>query len=166
MKIINSQILIVVVMSFFFLSCSEDENIEMLYGKTEVSAKFNYSQIEIYILLLINDYRKSLGLNFLERVDSISSVAQTHSNYMASIGEANHDNFPDRVKIIKEVEMAETISENVAFGFNSAKGVFTAWVNSEEHRANMIMENLTHFGIAVKTDTSNRNYFTNIFISK
>lgn len=168
MKNIYFKIFCLILIAFLFTSCSQDENDEIdgLYNIIEVSTKMNYSELELEILNFVNNHRLSIGLNSLERIDFISSVALSHSNYMASSGKASHENFPARVEQLKVVEMAEIVSENIAFGFNSAKGVFSAWLNSDEHKENIEKVDLTHFGIAVVTDNSNRNYITNIFISK
>ena len=168
MKNIYFKIFCIIILSNVLLSCSQGENDELdeLYNNVEFSSKMNYSELELEILNYVNDHRLSIGLNSLKRLDFISSVALSHSNYMASNGKASHDNFSYRVSRLKAMEMAGIVSENVAFGQNTAKSVFTSWLNSDGHKKNMENVDLTHFGIAVVSDNSKRNYFTNIFISK
>lgn len=43
--------------------------------------------------------------------------------------------------------------ENLAQGFDSSSSVVTAWMNSPEHRANMLSPNYTDIGFAVETGT-------------
>jgi len=168
MKNIHFKIFCIILLSNLLFSCSQEENDELdeLYNNTEFSWKMNYSEIELEILNLVNNHRVSIGLNSLERLDSISSVALSHSEYMVSNGKASHDNFSYRVSRLREMEMAEIVSENVAFGHNTAKSVFSSWLNSDGHKKNLENAVLTHFGISVVSDNSKRNYFTNIFISK
>lgn len=43
--------------------------------------------------------------------------------------------------------------ENLARGFNSSQDVVTAWMNSPEHRANMLSPNYTDIGFAIQQGT-------------
>jgi hypothetical protein len=43
--------------------------------------------------------------------------------------------------------------ENLARGFNSSSDVVTAWMNSPEHRANMLSSNYTDIGFAIQSGT-------------
>jgi hypothetical protein len=43
--------------------------------------------------------------------------------------------------------------ENLAVDFSDSQDVITAWLNSPEHRANIMNENFTQFGIAIATGT-------------
>jgi hypothetical protein len=45
---------------------------------------------------LINDYRLSVGLNALEKINYISVQSEEHDNYMISNNVVNHDGFVDR----------------------------------------------------------------------
>ena len=69
-------------------------------------------------------------------------------------------------QFIKENTNAETVGENIAYGYISALSVLNAWLDSKEH--SQIIENptYTHFGISSESDEENRIYFTLIFIKK
>ena len=60
---------------------------------------------------------------------------------------------------------AITVGENVAYGYNSAEDVVTAWLNSTSHR-NIIEGNFTHSGFGVIAAQGNRYYFTQLFYKK
>jgi uncharacterized protein YkwD len=61
---------------------------------------------------------------------------------------------------------AKKVGENVAYGYGTAEGVVNGWLNSPAHKKIIETEEYTHFGISTEKDSSNRNYFTQIFISR
>ncbi len=128
--------------------------------------KHTYSNMELEVLNLINNYRDSLGINRLSRLDIVSSVALSHSKHMAETGKVNHDNFSDRHEKLVKKASAKAVGENVGFGYNSALGVFNAWILSDTHKLLIEEEKFTHFGISTETNLEGSNYFTQIFITK
>ncbi len=162
------KILSFVVFSFLMLSCSpEDDGIYFEQSAMEIPvSKVSYSDMELDILDLVNAYRKSKKLSELKLLNVISSVADGHTNYMISEGQASHDNFSQRSQDLITNANAKTVGENVAYGFSSAQGVFNGWLNSSGHTRIIENPEYTHFGISTDSDTEGRNYFTHIFISK
>lgn len=166
MKKFLPQIAILMFVSFSFVSCSKEEVAQDPTTVTaQPTAKFNYTSEEEEVLKLVNDYRKSKGLNVLEKVDYISSVSEGHVNYMISIGKVSHDYFQDRYQALVSNLGAKNASENIAYNYASAKSVFNAWLTSDGHRAN-IEGKFTHFGIAIRTNNEGKKYFTNLFMLK
>ena len=102
----------------------------------------------------------------MSKLDIISYVAESHTVYMVETGLVNHDNFPERNQKLVESANAKSVGENVAYGFNSAKGVVDAWLKSDAHRAIIENEKYTHFGISTERNSEGRNYFTQIFIKR
>ena len=164
MKPIVFKLIIFLVISIFLTSCSNDE--ETIYLESKIETKINYSTIEKEILKLVNDYRVRKKLPSLKILNIISTVAETHSNYMVKNSKASHDNFPERQKELVIYASAEAVGENVAFGHSSAQSVFNAWLKSESHKKIIEYSAYTHYGISTKPDNSGRNYFTLIFIKK
>ena len=80
--------------------------------------------------------------------------------------QVSHDNFSERVTLLSSNANAKNVGENVAYGFNSAQGVLTGWLNSESHRAIIENPHYSHFGISIEKNPSGRNYFTQIFIER
>jgi len=145
-------------------SCSKED--DGIYFETFNETEVNYSEIELEIFGLVNDYRVSKNLTPLAKMNVISTVAESHTTYMAKIGKVNHDNFSERhQKLVKNAD-AKTVGENVGYGFNSAEGVVKAWLNSDAHRAIIEKEHYTHFGISTRQNSEGRNYFTQIFIER
>jgi uncharacterized protein YkwD len=145
-------------------SCSQDD--DEIYLNQITESKNTYSKMELEILSLVNNYRDNLGLNTLNKLDIVSSVALMHSKYMAYNRKVSHDNFPNRHKKLVDNASAKVVGENVGYGYNSAEGVFNAWITSESHRLLIENSKYTHFGISTEQSDENRNYFTLMFINK
>ncbi|WP_136480971.1 CAP domain-containing protein [Cognatitamlana onchidii] len=141
---------------------SFDDNVETLeMSLVETQAK----AIELEILNLINDHRRSLGLKALEDMSIVKSVAYSHTDYMVDNDVVSHDNFYTRSSFLKSNVGAKKVSENVAYGFGTAQGVVNAWIKSENHKANLEGD-YTNFDISAEKNDNGRWYFTNIFIKK
>ena len=150
------------------MSCSKDnleEKVEIYNPISQDSEDFIYTEVELEVLNRINEYRLESGLEELVPLPEASREAANHTDYMIEVGEVSHDNFPERFNNLVRTTGAIAVSENVAFGYRTADAVFTAWLNSESHKANIVGD-YTHFGISVKENDENRSYFTNIFLKK
>ncbi|GHA35513.1 hypothetical protein GCM10007103_16380 [Salinimicrobium marinum] len=164
MKKITCRFWILALCVFTLGSCSKESLDE---GETSdlvsVVAPVSYNEIELNIMDLVNDYRFSKGLNELDYKDEVSWQAEDHNFYMIQKNKVSHDGFANRYSSLAESVDAKAVSENVAFGYNTAEAVVKAWIESEGHRKNMEGD-LTHFGISVKEDANGKKYFTNIFV--
>ena len=152
-------------MALLSFSCSTEE---MPNDTIESSALVNApaaKTIEIEILELINNHRIAIGLNSLNNINIIKSVAFTHTDYMVEINQVNHDNFYQRKNSLIQKAGAEKVSENVAYGYSTAQAVVNAWLNSDSHRANLEGD-YTDFEISAEQNSEGRWYYTNIFIKK
>ncbi|WP_406683652.1 CAP domain-containing protein [Seonamhaeicola sp. MEBiC1930] len=146
-------------------SCSTD-SIDETADAIELSLKTPETKsIEIEILEQINNHRLSVGLEPLGDMTIVKSVAFSHTDYMLDTGEVSHDNFFTRSSYLKENAGAKKVSENVAYGYSSAKTVVAAWLRSEGHKAN-IEGDYTNFDVSAEMNEKGRWYFTNIFIKK
>ncbi|TYA56374.1 CAP domain-containing protein [Formosa maritima] len=154
-----------VLLALFTFSCSTDSldetsnsvNTNIIVPETKI--------IEIEIVELINDYRISLGLNPLNNMDVIKSQAFSHTDYMIEHDNVSHDNFYQRRNYLVSNVGANTVSENVAYGFTSAESVVNAWINSDSHRENIIGD-YTDFDISADQNSEGKWYYTNIFVKK
>lgn len=167
MNLIKFKLLLLTVVVLTISSCaSEDDGIYFDRVNEINEIKNEYSEIELEILDLINNYRLENGLTELEKLDYISTIAKTHTSYMIETGLVNHDNFPERnEKLVTQIG-AKAVGENVAFGYCSSTGVFEAWLKSEHHRAIIENNSYTHFGISTEKNIDGRYYFTQMFINK
>ena len=160
----------------FFLSCSsedEDTNLspddialqdeEITHSSAELGDDIKGSTIEIKILELVNEHRKSEGLTPLKAHNAIQTETDNHTVYMIQKGEISHDDFDSRFNNLQAEINARSAGENVAAGQPTAESVVTAWINSDGHRAN-IEGNFTHFHVSAIKNTNGRYYYTNIFV--
>ncbi|PCI06216.1 MAG: hypothetical protein COB81_01415 [Flavobacteriaceae bacterium] len=166
MKNYTPILLLLVFLMFAFTSCSKDDDGIYFEEKEapELTNAASYTGLEASIIDLLNEHRVSLGLNPLSPLDIISMESSSHTDYMIENDEISHNNFSERAAYLIENANAITVGENVAYGYSTAKGVVTGWLNSEAHRLTIENPTYTNVGISIKTNDNNRNYFTNMFI--
>ncbi|MGL5111317.1 MAG: CAP domain-containing protein [Flavobacterium sp.] len=149
-----------------FSSCSnETEEVNLPETQTSIVDKsvYVYNTTEVETMTLINDYRKSIGLNALEKLNFISLKSEGHANYMIANNVVNHNDFVARSSEIIRVLGAKNVSENIAYNYISPTGALDAWLKSSSHKEN-IVGNFTHFGISIKQDPlTGKKYYVNIF---
>ncbi|MET2984373.1 CAP domain-containing protein [Aureibaculum conchae] len=143
---------LVILMIFSITGCSEDESDEIIV-ETSITDE---------ILTLVNAHRESKGLEKLSRNTTADNLAIDHSKYMIAQDKISHDNFKARTENLKRNENAKGTGENVAYGYNTAQKVVTAWLNSSGHKEN-IEGNFTHTGIAAIQNSEGTYYFTQLF---
>lgn len=150
---------------FTMMSCSTNSKEDTVVDKTLVT-NYNYSQDELKLAQIINDYRVSQGLNSLQIVNHISYKSEEHNEYMIDKNVVNHDFFDQRAENIIEVLGATKVGENIAYNFSTPNAALYAWLNSPGHKANLD-GNYTHFGISITINpTTGKKYYTNIFMKK
>lgn len=153
----------VLALVFSMTSCSSPE--EASIESVEVINVYEYNETEARVLNLINQYRASLGLNTLERINHISYKSSQHSEYMVATNDVGHANFGERQNNMHQALGALKVGENVAFNYSSPEAVVQAWLNSAGHKAS-IEGDYTHFGISVRQNDLGQKYYTNMFIKK
>ncbi|MBU2920442.1 CAP domain-containing protein [Winogradskyella psychrotolerans] len=157
--------LLAIIVIFSFTSCSTDTMEDNAVNTIEVPVAPQAKLIEIEIMELINAYRINEGLNSLQNHDTVKAVASTHTEYMIEVDHVSHDNFFLRQQSLQAYASANLVSENVAYGFNSAESVVNAWLNSPGHRDN-IKGDYTDFDVSAEQDENGKWYFTNMFIKR
>ena len=156
---------IMAMLAMLSFSCSTEEFPEDTIDSSSLVNAPAAKTIEIEILELINQHRIGLGLNTLNNLNVIKSVAFTHTDYMVAINQVNHDNFYQRKNSLVQNASALIVAENVAYGYSSAQQVVTAWLNSPSHKET-IEGDFTDFDISAEQNSEGRWYYTNIFIKK
>ncbi len=117
------------------------------------------------ILVLINQHRESIGLETIKRDRQYASAYSVeHTKYMIEKEKISHDNFNTRSAALKN-NGAETVGENVAFGYTNAEDLVNAWLNSPSHRS-IIEGPFNHSGFGILKDDKGRYYFTQLFYRK
>jgi uncharacterized protein YkwD len=154
-----------VVISITMNSCSADsaEGTDNSTTAETLITNYTYNDSEIETMKLINDYRVSIGLNALEKINHISFKCEEHNNYMIANNVVNHNDFTARSNNIISVLGAKKVGENVAYNYKTSEAAVRAWLDSPGHKENIVGD-FTHFGLSVTTDAkTGKKYYTNIF---
>lgn len=154
-----------IIATLSFTSCSKDSVEDDAYNAIEVPVAPQAKLIEIEIMELINEYRINEGLNPLQNHNTVKAVAFTHTDYMIEVDNVSHHNFFLRKQSLQANADADVVSENVAYGFNSAQSVVNAWLNSPSHRENIVGD-YTDFEVSAEQNSAGKWYFTNMFIKR
>jgi uncharacterized protein YkwD len=151
---------------FTMVSCSSDQSEGNSATDRQVVTSYNYNEVELKLVTLINNYRAGIGLNTLEVINHISYKSEEHNVYMIDNNVVNHDYFQQRTNNLVQVLDAERVGENVAYNYQTAESAMAAWLNSPTHKAN-IEGDYTHMGISVTVDVNTgKKYYTNMFMKK
>ncbi len=146
-------------------SCSKDESVAIEEANYSINLNLALEtdwKIADEILVLVNEHRVSVGLSEIIRDQQYASAyAVDHTLYMIDIDKINHDNFAYRSNALKE-RGAESVGENVAYGYTSAEEVVHAWLNSPSHK-NIIEEPYKHSGFGIIKNEKGRYFFTQLF---
>ena len=162
LKLLRALLLVAIICTTY--SCTSDSS-DMITADTlaEQVTIYSYNTIEIETMNLINAHRVSKGLNPLEKINHMSYKSEEHVFYMIANNVVNHNDFVARSENIMKTLGAKSVSENIAYNYNTPQAVLNAWLASSGHKEN-IEGNFTHFGIAIKENPVNgRKYYTNIF---
>jgi uncharacterized protein YkwD len=163
MKLNLIRVLLIVAVLFTMSSCSSDSSEDPNSSIAPHRAmSYTYNSAEIETMALINAHRVSIGLNELKEINHISYKSEEHNQYMIANNVVNHNDFVSRSENIIQVLGAKSVSENIAYNYNSPQAALDAWLKSPGHKAN-IEGNFTHFGLAIQVNAVGKKYYTNIF---
>jgi uncharacterized protein YkwD len=150
---------------FTMISCSPDSK-EDEQVQAQLITDYNYTQDEMKLAQVINEYRVSQGLNSLEIINHISYKSLEHNQYMIDNNVVNHDYFEERSNNIIQVLGAVKVGENIAYNFSTPNAALYAWLQSPGHKANLDGD-YTHFGISITVNpATGKKYYTNMFMKK
>lgn len=116
------------------------------------------------MLTSVNQARQQAGKGPLCLSTALMQSALTQSQYQASKDQMTHDNpVPLMTRFTNVGFQAQGVAENVAeTGSTDVNAVMTAWLNSAEHKAN-ILGDYTHLGVAAAPSASGKIYWTQHF---
>ena len=117
---------------------------------------------------LINANREANGLKALEVDPEVQNVARlkakdlVDNNYFAH----NSETYGDIQNMLNTFEISYTSAgENIAGDSSLAKAV-EAWMNSKNHKVNILSENYNYTGIAIEESKDYGKIFVEVFIQK
>jgi uncharacterized protein YkwD len=108
---------------------------------------------------MISNYRLQHGEGRVTPDPTLSRIAREQAAAMASRDVLDHGvlgSFSSRVASSK----SERAAENIAFGYDSFPKTLDQWINSPEHRKNLLMHGASKVGVAsAKSATTGRTYW-------
>jgi uncharacterized protein YkwD len=102
----------------------------------------------------LNGFRASHGLSQLRTDGTLVALASEHAADMARRDSLDHSGF------MTDRGPRGARAENVAYGCTESACVIQQWVNSSGHRKNMLIPNLTRYGLASAISPSGKKYWT------
>lgn len=150
------------------ISCEGKDKSSSGSGSTDSREAVESETLTSQFMVLVNNHRKKIGLKALTHVDPLAAIALEHSHNMATKEVSfGHTGFSTRCSEAREAMSGGNLcSENVAMGQKTAEAVFTAWMNSSSHRANIENGRLTHCGLGISQSSSGTYYWTHLFLEK
>jgi uncharacterized protein YkwD len=105
----------------------------------------------------LNSAREANGLRPYSVSSDLTSIAREHSRTMASKGQLYHN-----PSLTSEVQNWQAVGENVGDG-PTVSDIHTAFMQSPEHRANILDHDFTQVGVGVSVDSSGQVWVTEDF---
>ncbi|MCC5952574.1 MAG: S-layer homology domain-containing protein [Acidimicrobiia bacterium] len=133
---------------------------------TADEARSSDADVSASMLKALNDLRTSRGVPAVRTCPSLDAAARSHGEHMRSTGVVSHtgaggSTFFDRVVASGFVPLL--VGENLAGGHPSIPSVFSAWMASGTHRANILDARYTHVGSALVTGGNLGTYWVQTF---
>lgn len=135
-------------------------------GKETSQAPLQDETVVSEFMNLVNAHRKSIGFPGLVHSSEMALIALHHSEDMADKEVAfGHTGFSSRCSEARDaLNGGNLCAENVAMGQETAQAVFTAWMNSPSHRANIENSRVTHSGLGFTKSSDGTIYWTHLFL--
>ncbi|MCZ4499087.1 MAG: hypothetical protein JWQ74_1640 [Marmoricola sp.] len=123
------------------------------------AAALSTSSFESQVLSLINTRRKKIGCKALTTSKALRLAARRHSNLMVKTKNLSHQ-LPGESGLAKRIVKAgytrwTTLGENIAWGPKSPTQIYTMWMNSSGHRANIQKCAYRNGGVGVRYSGKN-----------
>lgn len=146
----------------------EEQEIILEVANIEYSNSSSLTEEEQEFLNLVNANRENNGLSKLEIDDEIQNVARLKAQDLVDNNYFSHTSskYGDMPAMLLDFNIAyKTVGENIA-GNNNLAGAVEAWMNSDNHRANILSTDYNYTGIAVVESELYGRIFVQIFVGK
>jgi uncharacterized protein YkwD len=115
---------------------------------------------------MISNYRLQHGEGRVTSDSTLNRIAHEQAAAMASKDVLDHSvlgPFSSRVAASK----SERAAENIAYGYDSFSKTLGQWIDSSEHRKNLLMHGASKVGVAsAKSATTGRTYWAMVITSE
>ena len=134
-------------------------------GGAGEAGEIEVSDEEKAIVELTNAERKKADLAPLQLNARLLAAARGHSANMARKNEVAHEldgkTMPERVQ--EKGYKYSLVGENVAWNQRSPEDVVERWMNSPQHRENILRKEFTEIGVGVARNKDGEPYYTQVF---
>jgi uncharacterized protein YkwD len=124
------------------------------------------NQVAQEVFDLTNEERVNAGLEELTWNDNLAQAAEDHCQDMIDRDYFDHYT-PEGLSPGDRATAAGYewlwIGENIAAGYASAEDVMVGWMNSEEHKENILRTQFTELGVGLRVSWSGRVYWAQEF---
>ena len=112
-------------------------------------AKTSTVQLRADVVSSVNKIRAKHGCKPLKVASALTTSAQRHANDMSAKRYFSHTSADGRSWVSRQRAAGwnNPGGENIARGFNTARPVMNAWMNSPLHRKNIVNCNFRHIGV-------------------
>ncbi|WP_010531365.1 CAP domain-containing protein [Lentibacillus jeotgali] len=135
-------------------------------GQQQNQSQQGMNEFASKVISLTNRERSRQGLSPLKVSKPLSGVARQKSEDMQEKNYFSHTSptYGSPFNMMREFNVSfESAGENIARGQQSPQQVVDSWMNSTEHRENILDESFTHIGVGY---TSDGGYWSQMFIEK
>ena len=128
----------------------------------------NVAAIAEEMIVRTNAARRAAGLTGLAKSVNLMSAAQIHADQMVKAGRMEHElsgqPYPTLKTRLAAVQYnVRAAAENIAEGQRSAGDVVAMWMDSLNHRTNILSRDYTEVGTGVAVARNGRLYFVEVF---
>ncbi|WP_229799512.1 CAP domain-containing protein, partial [Couchioplanes azureus] len=112
----------------------------IIAGAPAQAAVVSTSTLQTQVVSLSNQARVKAGCKALPVNAALLWAARGHSKYMATTGRFSHTGARNSTFVARARAAGYTAprSENIAWGYRSAREVVNGWLNSPGHRRNLL----------------------------
>ena len=148
------------------------KNLEIVYDylqKDYISTVNNYKQWETKILTLVNDIRVKNNVEKLQLDPELTQIAIIKTKDMVKNNYFEHYSplygNPWDLATLFDYEY-NCFGENIARNYTSPEETVNAWMNSPNHRANILNSSYTYMGVGIEKAKNGKYYITQHFSGK
>ena len=124
------------------------------------------SDEEQEVVKLINARsRKAAGLEELQPNIKLFEAARLHAANMAKQNKLEHD--LDGKTMVDRLQATgyklESVAENIAWNQKTPRKLIAGWIDSEEHKKNMLTSDFVHIGVSMAKNDKGELYWVAVF---
>ncbi|MGK2864868.1 MAG: CAP domain-containing protein [Chitinophagaceae bacterium] len=145
---------------FFFIPCAKADTVldETIFIPSDNMLTLTGMEFELFNA--VNLFRLENKLSPLKSDEFLYNLAKERFEDFKKIDTVSHEGLGEIREEAFEYELV--IGENIAFGYSVPRSAYNAFINSDDHRKN-ILGNWTYTGVRIETDEHGHNFYTQVF---